>query len=143
MPIKKSSWLACLALAAIVVSPIKALADEVWTTEEYDVVYEVDRDTTAVWSYGTDDATIGLIFIEGLAGVYRDRGSYTGYWAQESSSLRCDTFREGIDGEPTYHWGRFEVTFIDPDFPSRWHAHFGLCNQDTTIILNGNPVTAE
>ncbi|NEP20411.1 MAG: hypothetical protein F6J97_26615 [Leptolyngbya sp. SIO4C1] len=116
--------------------PQPALADEVWTTEEYDVIYQADRNSTAIWSYGNS----GLVFIDGLGGVYTDRGSYSGYWVQETSSLRCDTYREGAEGKPTYHWGRFEVTFIDPDFPSRWHAHIGLCDREPTIPLNGTPV---
>lgn len=116
-------------------------ADEVWSTEEYDVVYQEDRNKTAIWTYGSEDQVIGTVFIDGLAGVSQDRGSYTGYWVQDSSSLRCDTFREGADGKPTYYWGRFELKFIDPDFPARWQADFGLCDRQTTIKLNGTPIT--
>lgn len=115
-----------------------AWADEMWSTEEYDVIYQEDRNRTAIWHYGDD----GVIFIDGLAGVYTDRGSYSGYWVQETSSLRCDTYREGADGEPTYHWGQFEITFIDPDFPSRWQATVGLCDRPPIITLNGTPITS-
>ena len=137
---KKSYFLLSLTVLACILVPQKALSDEVWFTEEYEVIYQEDRNRTAIWSYGNDDNN-GLIFIDGLAGIYTDRGAYTGYWVQDSSSLRCDTYREGADGEPTYYWGRFEVTFIDSDFPSRWHAHVGLCDLETTIPLNGTPVT--
>lgn len=133
----KNCFLLFSALLAFAVVPQRVLADEVWTTEEYDVIYHDERNRTAIWHYGPD----GVIFIDGLAGVYTDRGSYTGYWVQDSSSLRCDTYREGEDGEPTYYWGRFELTFIDPDFPSRWQANVGLCDLETTITLNGTPVT--
>ncbi|MGF1514355.1 MAG: hypothetical protein ACFB5Z_11760 [Elainellaceae cyanobacterium] len=134
---KTSCLLFLLTLLACITAPQRARADEVWSTEEYDVVYLEDRDRTAVWSYGED----GLIFIDGLAGVYTDRGSYSGYWVQDTSSLRCDTYREGRDGEPTYHWGRFEITFIDADFPSRWYANIGLCDLDPAIHLDGEPNT--
>ena len=134
---EKTCCLLILALAGCAFASQKALADEVWTTEEYDVIYQEDRNRTAIWSYGDN----GLVFIDGLAGVYTGRGSYTGYWVQDSSSLRCDTYREGADGEPTHHWGRFEITFIDPDFPSRWQANVGLCDLEPTIVLNGTPVT--
>ncbi|MGA1621968.1 MAG: hypothetical protein ACO36E_04460 [Synechocystis sp.] len=116
-----------------------ALADEKWSTEEYDVVYESDRNRTAIWRYGND---LGTIFIDGLAGVYRDRGSYSGYWVQKSSSLPCDTFREDANGKPTYHWGRFEITFINPDFPSQWEAKIGLCDMEPSISLTGTPLLA-
>ena len=135
---KKNAVLCALALLAGAAYAPKALADEVWTTQEYDVVYEEDRGRTAIWSYGEG----GTLFIDGLAGVYTDRGSYTGYWTQPTSSRRCDTFREDANGEPTYHWGRFEITFIDSDFPSRWYANFGLCDGDPVIHLDGEPVTA-
>ena len=115
----------------------KVLADEQWTTEEYDVVYEEDRNRTAIWSYGDNG---GTIFIDGLAGVYQGRESYSGYWVQDSSSLRCDTYREGADGEPTYHWGSFEIAFIDADFPSRWEAQIGLCDRSPSIPLTGTPI---
>ncbi|MEB3212202.1 MAG: hypothetical protein VKL39_12645 [Leptolyngbyaceae bacterium] len=135
---KKRLLLVSALLFPMLALPQQAWADERWTTEEYDVIYHEDRNQTAIWHYGDD----GVIFIDGLAGVYTDRGSYSGYWVQETSSMRCDTYREGADGEPTYHWGRFEITFIDPDFPSRWQADIGLCDRPPFITLNGTPVTA-
>ena len=122
---------------AIAALPWRAAADEVWTTEEYDVVYETDRGSTAVWSYGDG---IGTVFIDGLAGVTSGRSAYSGYWVQESSSRRCDTYREGADGEPTYHWGQFELTFVDAGFPARWYADIGFCDQEPVIRLNGTPL---
>ena len=135
---KKSPIFFAAALLTAALAPQAALADERWSTEEYDVVYQDERNRTAIWTYG--DGT-GTIFIDGLAGVYTDRGSYSGYWVQEASSLRCDTFREDANGEPTYFWGQFEITFIDPDFPSRWEAMIGLCDRETTISLTGTPIT--
>ncbi|AOX01760.1 hypothetical protein BJP34_22050 [Moorena producens PAL-8-15-08-1] len=126
-----------LALLTCILTCQQVLADEVWTTAEYNVVYHQDRNNTAIWHYDKD----GVIFIDGLAGVYTDRGSYSGYWVQDSSSVCCDTYREGADGRPTYHWGRFEIRFIDPDFPSRWQADISLCDRDPKFTWNGTPVT--
>ncbi|NJM97439.1 MAG: hypothetical protein HC800_09940 [Phormidesmis sp. RL_2_1] len=137
---RKNAALVTLSLLMCALAPSKALADEVWSTEQSDVIYQEDRGSTAIWSYENNGES-GSIFIDGLAGVFTDRGSYTGYWAQAMSSLRCDTYREGIDGEATYYWGRFEISFIDPDFPSRWHAHYGLCDRPPTFPLNGTPLT--
>ncbi|WP_300506886.1 hypothetical protein [Crocosphaera sp.] len=134
---KHNYFLLLLVFLNILCMPKNAYGDEVWSTEEYNVIYLEDRNKTAVWSYGDGR---GHIFIDGLGGQFKDRDSYNGYWTQSTSSRRCDTFREGIDGKPTYHWGRFEITFIDPNFPSRWQAKFGLCDQNPTITLNGTPV---
>ncbi|MBP0016553.1 MAG: hypothetical protein J7647_03225 [Cyanobacteria bacterium SBLK] len=135
---KNNCFLFALTLLTCVFAHPKVLADEVWTTEEYDnVVYQSDRNKTAIWSYGRD----GLLFIEGLAGVSENRGSYRGYWVQGSSSVRCDTYREGANGQPSYHWGQLEITFLDPEFPSRWQIKIGLCDREPTIVLNGTPKT--
>lgn len=135
----KVCWSVVSLFFPLVFVALEAKADEVWSTDEYDVVYQADRGRTAIWTYGEE----GTIFIDGLAGVVTGRESYTGYWVQPSSSLRCDTFREGADGEPSYHWGRFELTFVDSEFPSRWYADFGLCDQPPSIHLDGTPVVAE
>ncbi len=124
------------AMVILGILPSSVDADEVWSTEESEVVYQEDRNNTAVWTYGN-----GTVFIQGLGGVVNNRGSYEGYWVQESSSIRCDTYREGGDGEPSYHWGRFSVSFLDPDFPSRWQAKFGICDRTPTRTLNGTPIT--
>ena len=134
---KKPIFMA-IALLMSVLIPQSVLADERWSTEEYEVVYQDERNRTAIWTYGDD---VGTIFIDGLAGVYTDRGSYSGYWVQETSTLRCDTFREDANGEPSYYWGSFEITFIDPDFPSRWEAMIGRCDLEPTISLTGTPIT--
>lgn len=135
----KTIALSIFTFLTLCLSAQKALADERWTTEQYDVVYEEDRNETAIWSYGDNG---GTIFIDGLAGVYQDRESYSGYWVQNSSSVRCDTYREGANGEPTYYWGRFDIAFLDPDFPSRWEARLGLCDRAPTIPLTGTPITS-
>ena len=86
-----------LALLTCFAAPQKVLADEMWKTKEYNVIYQTDRNKTAIWSYGRNR----LIFIDGLAGVTTNRGSYSGYWAQDRdrSSVRCDTYREGANGK--------------------------------------------
>ncbi len=137
--VRRISTLLIGAVCNIFLSNALAIADEVWQTEEYKVIYLKDQGKTAIWSYNNDT---GHIFIDGLGGVTTNRGSYNGYWVQPESSRRCDTYREGPDGEPTYHWGRFEITFLDPDFPSRWQAKFGVCDGLLRIQLNGTPVTA-
>ena len=114
-----------------------AIADEVWRTEEFSVIYAEDRGKTAIWEYGNGE---GTVFIDGLAGEYENRGSYKGYWVQETSSRRCDTFREDANGQKTYHWGNVTVDFIDADFPSRWTLNLGVCDGPAFIELNGIPI---
>ncbi|MFZ9736673.1 MAG: hypothetical protein ACO3EZ_01525 [Prochlorotrichaceae cyanobacterium] len=134
---KLFSFLFSLVALTVLPSSQNAKADEVWDTGEYQVIYQDDRGKTAVWTYGDG---IGTVFIEGLAGVIENRGSYDGYWVQDSSSLRCDTYREGSNGSPSYYWGRFEINFIDQEFPSRWQAKLGRCEGEPSITLDGVPI---
>jgi hypothetical protein len=50
-----------------------ARADEVWGSDYGKVVYQVDRGKTAIWTYG--DSLSGTLFIDGLAGQFKDRGT--------------------------------------------------------------------
>ncbi len=105
------------------------VADEVWDSTKGKVVYELDIGPTAIWSYRTENY-VGLIHLAGLAGIYTNRGSYEGYWVQNDSIKECATERPTQNGETTKHWGRFHVRFIDKDFPSRWEAKWGYCNDE-------------
>ncbi len=134
---KKSFGLGLLAIAACVGFAQEIKADEVWRTEEFNAVYVEDKGDTAIWEYGDG---FGTVFLDGLAGEYEDRGTYYGYWVQATSSKKCDTFREGANGQPTYHWGTVKVEFVDPDFPSRWKLSLGICDGERMIDLNGTPV---
>lgn len=139
---KRALVLSMLGILTSGAIPQQAIADEVWQTKTPrfgEVVYEEERGTTAIWSYGNSQ---GKLFIEGLAGQYDHRGSYVGYWAQDSysSPVSCDTFREGIDGLPTYQWGKVELTFLDADFPARWIMTVGECEASPSTTINGTPM---
>ena len=130
----------CIALfssfAMIYSSP--AIADEVWSSDYGPVIYQADRGKTAIWTYG--DSASGSMFIEGLAGQFKYRGTYYGYWSQSTSKVRCETYREGRDGKSTYYWGSLRIQFLDPEFPSRWSAVFGYCNQSPNLPWRASPI---
>jgi hypothetical protein len=115
-----------------------AIADEVWSTDYGTVIYQEDRGKTAIWTYG--DSSNGSLFIEGVAGQFKSRGTYYGYWSQSTSKVRCETYREGRDGKSTHYWGNFRVQFLDPEFPSRWSAIFGYCNQPPNSPWRAYPI---
>ena len=96
------------------VSPVKA--DEVWSSDYGKVVYQTNRGTTAIWTYG--DSANGVVFIDGLADQLKDRSYHYGYWAQSSSKVRYETYREGRDGKQTYYLGTFHIQFLEPFFPA-------------------------
>lgn len=122
-----------------------AWADEVWSTEIGDVIYEIDLENgMAVLSYPTDGEDRGRAYVSGLAGVYTDRTGYDGIWIEaQSEEGLCDVGMVAPDsGEPSMNWGRVRVVFVDPDFPSTFVAMRGDCFDEPTEMLVARPVTA-
>ncbi len=118
-----------------------AKADEVWSSDYGKVVYQTNRGKTAIWTYG--DSAKGIVFIDGLADQLNERSYYYGYWAQSSSKVRCDTYREGRDGKPTYYWGTFNIQFLETTFLARWSADYGYCDELPVSQWRGTPIVGQ
>jgi hypothetical protein len=114
-------------------APSIAYSDEVWNSNYGRVVYQSDRNKTAIWTYPK-----GSIFIEGLAGVTSNRGQYHGYWVGKSN-IKCDTSREDSSGKLSNTWGRFSIRFTVPNFPMPWEAKWSYCEGEPTFSWNGTP----
>ncbi len=121
------------AVFILTVAPNIAFADEVWNSNYGRVVYQSDCGKTAVWTYPQ-----GTIFIEGLAGVFSNRGIYHGYWVGKSD-IKCDTAREDGSGKLSNNWGRFSIHFTVPNFPMPWEAKWSYCESEPTFSWNGKP----
>lgn len=115
---------------------LPAIADEVWTAEGMEIFYEADLDNgMAVLNVDGE----GKMFIQGLAGVYEDRGDYDGIWIANDDSGDCDVgIANPQTGEVSYSWGRLHMIFVDSDFPGRWVALGGECMEDP----NDDPIIA-
>ncbi len=122
-----------------------AMADEVWSTEIGDVIYEIDLENgMAVLSYPTDGEARGRAYLSGLAGVYTGRTGYDGIWIEPSSEEgTCDVEIAAPDsGDVTNNWGRVKVIFVEPDFPSTFVALRGDCFAEPSEMLVARPITA-
>jgi len=111
----------------LLILPSSAMADEVWDSTRGRVVYETDLAATAIWSYRSQ-YYVGLIHIAGLAGIHSNRDTYEAYWVQNHSEKRCDTLRPTQNGGTSNYWGRIHITFIGKEFPFKWQAKWGYCN---------------
>ena len=124
-----------------------AAADEVWDTEEWGrIVYETDNGTTAIWSFSDQGAASlgnGKIFIEGLGGVWQNRATdqpYRGYWmVYDAAEPLCATTKTDAEGNASSSYGTFDLTFLDANFPTRWQASWGLCDDQPDQTLNAKP----
>lgn len=129
-----------------------AMADEQWTSDGKTIIYEAEEGDLAVFSF---DGT--SIYIEGLAGVYEDRGTYSGVWMLDEVPMVLNEtgesvpaqgcgfsmLRPGKSGEVSQYWGQVELTFIDADFPSVWIGYFGDCFDPPSDTMIARPVTGQ
>jgi len=125
-----------------------ALADEVWSTQIGDVVYERDLPTgEAVLSYpAADGEARGLAYVEGLAQTYQGRGAFEGVWIEDdlASDSACSvSISDPETDAPRNNWGRIELVFTEPDFPGGWVAIRGDCFNEPDSYLIGKPIVAE
>lgn len=122
-----------------------AHADEVWSTEIGDVIYEADlANGMAVLSYPTDGDVRGLAYMAGLAGEYEGRTAYEGVWMEPATSKgTCDVEIAAPEtGEISNNWGRVQVIFVEPDFPATFVALRGDCFDEPDAMLVARPITA-
>lgn len=122
--------------AAVLAVAAPAVADEMWTSEAGNIEYFEDLGSIAVFSVDG-----GMMFIDGLAGNYNNRGDYVGYWMDyDVSEIQCDWTEFDEYGNESWSWGGVYVTFLDPAFPSRWQATLYGCDTDQPVAyINANP----
>ena len=139
--------MSALSAAALLIGPT-AMADEVWLSgEDFEIIYESEIDGYAVLSYpGEDeDGPRELAFIEDLAGNYDDRGRHDGYWVGPPAPAGegCPVSIVDHTGEETNVWGRVEVIFLEPAFPTGFVAQRGYCFEEPRDELVARPLTAD
>lgn len=124
---------AALLVTAVPVAP--ALADEVWTTDMGEVVYEDEQNGAAIFSFTNVDAYPATLVIPGLAGNYSQRGVHQAYWIGTGAGY-CDAFL-GMPGgrEASSNWGRAVVSFDGPAFPTSFTMTLGDCFGPLTYAL--------
>lgn len=135
---------AALASACLVAAP--ALADEVWSSEIGDIVYEADIDDYAVLSFEGDGGGVRYnAFVEGLGMNYDDRSRHDGYWTgpMGDGSTVCAVSIIDHTGQATNNWGRVEVIFVDRAFPSAFIAQRGACFDEPRDALVARPMVGE
>ena len=137
--------LAAMAMSGVSAAGVAA-ADEVWSTEIGDIIYEIDLENgMAVLSYPTEsDEGRGRAYLSGLAGIYTGRTGYEGIWVEPRSDTGlCEVDMVAPDsGQASNNWGRVRVVFVDPDFPSTFVAMRGDCFAEPSEMLVARPVTA-
>lgn len=138
------SLIAALAGACLFAAP--ALADEVWSSEIGDIIYEADIGDYAVLSFEGDGGTVRYnAFVDGLGMNYDDRSRHDGYWTgpMGDGGVECAVSIIDHAGLATNNWGRVEVVFVDRAFPSTFIAQRGECFDEPRDALVAKPIVGE
>jgi len=125
-----------LLATAVILAAAPALADEVWSSDYGEVIYENDIEGQAILSMQLGGEGRGLMYFPGLAGNYDDRSTHHGYWIMPGGGP-CEAELTGVDGFSGGDWGRVVISFDKAAFPTSWTATFGQCFDDYSFSLRG------
>ena len=146
-----SMWV--LWLAVFSAFPAIVLADESWTSNVGNIIWEKDVNNTAVFLYATPNVTKGKtrLFIRNLVpDTVGNRGSYTGYWTDDSQGELCEASLTDPIGTKTKRWGRFTITFErvvkkTPEAENyaewNWIGFMGNCFDEPSRKITAVPAT--
>jgi len=122
-------------IAGLLMTPLTLSADEVWTSELGDVIYEREVAGMAVLSVPLNDVK-GLIYLPGLAGNFSDRSTHDGFWISDEMGP-CPADLRSPEGLISPSWGRVQLVFDGPAFPTAWTMRLGSCFAEPDILLRG------
>jgi hypothetical protein len=103
-----------------------ALADEMWSSDQGEIVYERDVGEIAVFSFPFAPGRAEM-YVENLIGNFDRRGIHEGYWIAPGSDGNCSASLTGPDGIQSTHWGRFTLRFDSRASPAGFVANMGEC----------------
>ncbi len=117
-------------LAVFAAFPTIVLADESWTSNVGNIFWEKEVNNTVIFQYATPNVYKGKtrLFIRNLVpDTVGERGSYTGYWTDDSKGELCEASLTDPTGTKTKRWGRFSITFEKQDESWNWIGYTGDC----------------
>ena len=134
--------LSLLSAALLFAAPHMTMADEVWSSSQYgQILYADEIANTAVFTMsGSHPGSSIHMYLPGLAGNYTTRGIHVGYWI-ETAPGNCSSNKTGVDNVSSDAWGRLEVVFENPGFPSGFTMRLGACDGGYTDEAWAAPVT--
>jgi hypothetical protein len=122
--------------AVIALLAMPTLADEVWDSDMGPIVYESEEGDAAIFSFTNVDAYSATLIIPGLAGNFSNRSTHDAYWIGQGSG-ECDAFMSRNGVPASSQWGRAQLVFDKPAFPTSVTVVLGFCEETPTIVLRG------
>ena len=112
--ITKFASISVLGMFLFSILSVSVLADEWWTSNVGVITWEDSVNNTAVFVYTTpnSDHEKTRMFIRNLVpDTTGTRGTYTGYWTDDSDRELCEASLIDPKGTVTHRWGRLTITF--------------------------------
>jgi hypothetical protein len=124
-------------LMLIAVFSISVFADgAIWATEMGEFEYMKHTGTSAVFSNEkSGGAPVTWFFINSIGSQLPDRGSYSGYWIDNSGRQMCEASLVDPNGKSSQNWGRFEITFQEDGSYPVWTGTLGDCFKQPGRVL--------
>ncbi len=126
-----------LALILTAFLSISAFADgAIWATQMGEIEYMKHTGTTAVFSNekpGINPVT--WFYINDIDQSLPDRGSYSGYWIDNSGRQMCEASLVDPNGTKSRNWGRLEITFEEDGSYPIWTGTLGDCFKQPDSVL--------
>ena len=132
-----------IAIAALALLAAPAMADEAWKTKAGTIQWVDNIGGDAVLSVDQKGGKT-LYYVDGLnSKVVGKRGKFSGYWISTKDDKICDTTMTTPDGVASRTWGRLELLFVKPGFPSDWIMKTSSCFGEITEMMSGTAIVGQ
>jgi len=102
------------------------------------LVYETDIGDHALISGRWNGAPV-MLYVEGMPGPLEGRGQHDGVWIDPPGAAGCAVGLSGPDGRQSHSWGRLQLVFDRPAFPSGFALQLGLCRDPLGVAQRAEP----
>lgn len=130
--------LAACALFGLAATAQTAAADEIWDSATGLIVYEIDSEGDAIFSFNSYNGVRAYLVITGFTSKLDDRGTHQGYWIGEDG-LDCGATLSHPAGYSGRKWGKAVVVWDKKTFPSSFDMTTGDCFGEPAITLQATP----
>jgi hypothetical protein len=122
--------------AAFALFATASLADEVWDSDMGPIVYEAEEAGAAIFSFTNVDSYPAKLIIPRLAGNYDDRSTHEAFWIGQGAG-ECDAFMSRAGQPKSSQWGRAQIVFDQPAYPTSLTVILGFCTDEPNIVIRG------
>ncbi|KNG94297.1 hypothetical protein ATO11_08820 [Pseudaestuariivita atlantica] len=111
-----------------------ALADEVWTSNQGDIVYVGDNNNDAIFAFTYYNGQDAAIILPGFTRQWDYRHTNLGVWISQVGNA-CDSEMVHASGVRGTSWGKVKIEWAKTTGPSDFVLTTGDCEAEPTVKL--------